>query len=201
MYDARVERRARTAAAAIGLAAICASACGRGEMLDGRTAAGSAPAATAAAPPAGTSAMVHGDHNPKYGGVVLMNGDLHYEVVLPQTGQYHVYFSDAARNELPASMATDVTITVTRPGDAPEIVALQIDETGESWVGQGRPVANPETIARISYAFRGKPYWIDVPFSAAKPAAAPAGTPLAASRSQNLPIAPDPKSSTRSAAH
>ena len=43
----------------------------------------------------GMAGMAHGNHNPKYGGTVLMNGDMHFEVVLNRDGTYHVYFSDA----------------------------------------------------------------------------------------------------------
>ncbi len=113
----------------------------------------------------GMGGMAHGNHNPKFGGTVLMNGDMHFEVVLNRDGKYHVYFSDAARNDLPASMASGVTITVTRPGGMPEPVALHIDDSGESWVGQGTPVKDTDATARIAYSFQGKPYWIDLPFS------------------------------------
>jgi hypothetical protein len=98
--------------------------------------------------------------------VVLMNGDLHFEVVLSRDGRYQVYFSDALREELPASIASHVSVTVTRAGAAPETVILQIDENGESWVGRGRPVDDPaQTTARVSYTADAGPYWIDVPFS------------------------------------
>jgi hypothetical protein len=106
----------------------------------------------------------HGDHNPHFGGLVLMNGELHFEVVLGRDGSARVYFSDATRNELPAATASGVTITVTTTSQAPEIIALHIDESGESWTGRGRPVSAPDATARIAYTARGKPYFIDVPF-------------------------------------
>jgi hypothetical protein len=109
----------------------------------------------------------HGNHDPKYGGMVLMNGDLHFEVVLRRDGRHQVYFSDAIREELPASIASRVDVTVTRPGVVPETVTLHIDESGESWTGRGRPVDDPaRTTARIAYAVQATPYWIDVPFAA-----------------------------------
>src|SRR5262249_42596321 len=105
------------------------------------------------------------DHNPHHGGIVLMNGDLHFEVVLGRAGRYRVYFTDATRADLPASVASAVTITVTQPPRPPETITLQIDEAGESWVGQGRPVATGAASARVAYTAQTKPYWIDVPFS------------------------------------
>jgi len=106
----------------------------------------------------------HGDHNPHYGGIVLMNGDQHFEVVLHRDGSARVYFSDAMRNELPAATASAVTITLTRPSQPPEAIALHIDDSGESWVGHGRPVEDTNATARIAYTSHGKPYFIDVPF-------------------------------------
>jgi hypothetical protein len=84
--------------------------------------------------------------------------------VLGRSGDRRLYFSDAIREELPASTAAGVTVTVTPKAGPPDAVALQIDDSGESWVGRGREVADPDAIARVAYTVRGKPYFIDVPF-------------------------------------
>jgi len=142
---------------------------------------GPTPPVTSAAPAAATSTDAtapHGDHNPHHGGVVLMKGDLHYEVMLDRTGRAHrVWFTDAVREELPASVASDVVLTIRRPGSgqalrpgsgqAPEErIVMQIDETGESWVGNGQPVASPATAtARLAFTIHQDPYWIDIPFA------------------------------------
>ena len=126
------------------------------------------PAANAAPPPASTEGTApHGDHLPHHGGVVLMKGDLHYEVVLDPSGRaHHVYFTDAIREALPASIASDVVLTIRRPAPE-ERIAMQIDDTGESWVGSGDPVATPTTTtARLAFRIDQDPYWIDIPFSA-----------------------------------
>jgi hypothetical protein len=126
-----------------------------------------AAAAVPASPPTG-SAVPHGDHTPHHGGLVMMKGDdLHYEVLLDPSGREHrVYFTDAVREELPASLASDVALTIKRPSQPDEIVAMRIDDAGESWVGRGRPVANPAaTTARLAFSIRHEPYWIDLPFS------------------------------------
>jgi hypothetical protein len=118
---------------------------------------GSAPAA---------APMTHGDHNPRFGGVVLMNGqNLHFEVVLDRAGRHRVYFSDGVRTPLPASAASDVSITIQRRGDERERVPMMIDDRDEGWVGQGRALSGgAEIVARISYVYSGQPYWIDLPF-------------------------------------
>ncbi len=140
---------------------ICfASACSRG-VADSE----SRPKPADSAPAGAAATVPHGNHDPKYGGVVLMNGDLHFEVVLGRDGRYQVYFSDALREELPASTASNVSVTVTRTGAPPETVILQIDESGESWIGRGRPVDDPaHATARVAYTSQAAPYWIDVPF-------------------------------------
>ena len=112
------------------------------------------------------SRMAHGDHNPKYGGTVWMHGDLHFEVVLDPSGEHHVYFSDADRIELPAAVASDVTITIVRTDGDAEPLELEIDEFGESWMAMGRPVEDPEARALVSFVHEGAPYEIDLPFIA-----------------------------------
>lgn len=96
----------------------------------------------------------------------MMKGDLHYEVAFDASGRYRMYFTDATRADLPAATAANASVTVTRPGEPPEGVELRIDEAGESWIGEGRPVDQPEkTMVRVSYTIRGEePYWIDLPF-------------------------------------
>src|SRR5262249_49772054 len=108
----------------------------------------------------------HGDHNPHHGGGGLMKRDLHYEVGLDATGhEYRVYFSDAMREELPASFASSVSRRIRRPSEADEAIPLQIDADGESWVGSGRVVRDPaKTSARVAFTAAHEPYWIDVGF-------------------------------------
>ena len=157
---------------AFGVAAVVAASClGCGGPRRERATSG---AVTAPVPQVPSTAqqqgLPHGDHNPHHGGVVMMKGELHYEVVLDPTGRTHqLYFSDAIREDLPASFASTASFTVKRPGEADEIVPLEIDSTGESWIGSGRSVANPAaTMVRVAFTVENEPYWIDVPFNGAK---------------------------------
>lgn len=118
-----------------------------------------------AAPAHASAGMAHADHTPHHGGLVLMNGDLHFEVVLDPSGRHRLYFSDETRTELPASIASIVTMTVTRTTGAREDLPLEIDEAGESWVARGRAVNDPDAIVRVSYVANGTPYFIDLPWA------------------------------------
>ena len=106
----------------------------------------------------------HGDHSPHHGGMVLMQGELHYEVVLDPKGRHSVWFSDAVREDLPASVASKVAMTVMRPGAAPETLALAIDESGESWVASGRPVSGGDVMVKLAFVARGESHEIEIPY-------------------------------------
>ena len=151
----------RTTAAGLMLCACLAAACSRSAH---EAPAVSTPAAAASPVPAASGTIPHGDHNPHHGGVVFMNGDLHFEVTLGRDGGYRLYFSDAIREELPAATASGVTVTVTQKSVPSETVALHIDDSGEAWIGRGGRVDDPAATARIAYTAYGKPYFIDVPF-------------------------------------
>lgn len=147
-------------------AALGASGCS-GEQQ--RVAAATATPVTAAAADAPVTAMEHGDHNPHHGGVVYMYDDMHYEVVLDPAGHHRVYFTDSAREDLPASVASKVTLTVERPKADPEALSGTIDEHGESWVLNGRAVSEKDTSVRVAFVTKGSEDRIDVPFIAQTP--------------------------------
>jgi hypothetical protein len=115
-------------------------------------------------PAAPLTPVPHGDHSPHHGGIVLMDGDLHFEVILDPEGHHRVYLTDAVRAELPASAVDDVRITVLRPGEPPEPLVPKIDEFGESWVADGRPVSEEESRALVALSYQGAPYEIELPF-------------------------------------
>jgi len=126
------------------------------------------PAAQAATPPADAQhqglTMPHGDHTPHHGGMVLMRDDLHYEVVFEPGGRHRVWFTDAVRSDLPASVVSKVTMTITRPDAPPETLTLAIDDAGESWLANGQPVSGDNVTAKLTYTLDGTPYEIELPF-------------------------------------
>ncbi|MEZ5288305.1 MAG: hypothetical protein R2712_26585 [Vicinamibacterales bacterium] len=148
-------------------------ACGLALMLSACSppAPAPAPAAEPAAPPADSQhagiTEPHGDHTAHHGGMVLMNGDVHYEVVMSPDGSYALWFSDAVR-ELPASIARNVRVEVTRPDGPVETLTLAIDDSGESWVGKGKPLSD-NTIVKVTYDLMGVPSEVEIPYVPARP--------------------------------
>jgi len=127
-----------------------------------------APAATPAPKPndaqhAGITTP-HGDHSAHHGGLVMMNGEVHYEVVLDRGGKHRIWFSDSVREDLPASVASKVMVVVSRKDAAPEEIALRIDDSGESWVADGKPVVGEDVMVKITYLTRGEPFEVELPF-------------------------------------
>lgn len=126
------------------------------------------PAATATPKPADSQhagiTTPHGDHSPHHGGIVMMNGEMHYEVVFDRAGKHRVWFSNAVREDLPASVAANVVMVIGRPMGPAETLALSIDENGESWVAAGAPLDESGTMVKLTYAVRGVPFEIEIPF-------------------------------------
>lgn len=111
----------------------------------------------------------HGDHSPHHGGLVLMNGEVHYEVVLDPSGKHRIWFSDAVREDLPASTAAKVAMVILRKGALDESLELAIDGSGESWVASGRSLAPGEVTVKVSYLLGGQPLEIEIPFTVPTP--------------------------------
>jgi len=82
--------------------------------------------------------------------------------VFDQKGRHRVWFSDAVREDLPASIASNVVMTITPKMGAVEILALKIDDSGESWVADGNPLASGD-IVKLTYSMRGEPLEIEIP--------------------------------------
>jgi hypothetical protein len=97
--------------------------------------------------------------------MVLMKGELHYEVVLDSKGRHAIWFSDAVREDLPASVASKVAMIVSRPAASPEFLTLAIDDSGESWVASGREVTGDDVMVTVTFVARGEPVEIEIPFT------------------------------------
>ena len=93
-----------------------------------------------------------------------MKGDLHFEVVLSRGGTHVVYFSDAARAELPAAIASEVTLAFSSGESSGETLRAEVDESGESWIVKSSPLTGKDVTARVSFVVDDEPYWIDIPY-------------------------------------
>ena len=92
----------------------------------------------------------------------MMNGETHYEVVFAKDGKHQVWFSDAVREDLPASIASNVVMVVMPRMGAAETFALKIDDSGESWVADGNQLASGD-IVKLTFSMRGEPFEIEIP--------------------------------------
>ena len=101
----------------------------------------------------------------KHGGVVFKGGPLHLEFVLLAPTRYAVYFNGTSGEELPASIVSDVSLSIQRTGRPAENLTLRIDDAGKSWLANGSADAAPISAARISYRFRGRAEQAEAPVS------------------------------------
>ena len=107
----------------------------------------------------------HGDHDAAHGGFVMMYQDLHFEVTAVAGGGVQLYFTDAARSELPAATVSDVAVEIESAGKAIETVTMSISAGGDFWEGPSKPVTDPDAIVRVGFLYAGKPLVLDVPAS------------------------------------
>jgi hypothetical protein len=96
---------------------------------------------------------------------------------------------------LPASFASAVTVTIDRKDNQPEKLMLARDAGDRMWEAAGRPIPEPDAMARVEYTAPGKdkPYWIElrVGGGAAKPSAGPNGGMVAKSAGGRIELVAD----------
>lgn len=105
----------------------------------------------------------HGNHDPKFNGLVMMYVDLHFEVVLGEKGGVRVYYSDDARSELPAAVVSGLRVDILRKDAEPESVAMSVSAAGDYWEGRGQVVEDRETIVRVAFVFQDEPLVFELP--------------------------------------
>jgi len=109
----------------------------------------------------------HGDHNPKFGGLVLMYGVLHFEIVARPEGAIQLHLSDAMRTPMPATTVSDVTVEVEHADGSFETVAMAISEAGDFWQGSSAPLEGGEaTTVHLAFVAFGDPYVYALPLNA-----------------------------------
>ena len=107
----------------------------------------------------------HEDHNSRYGGFVMMFLEMHFEIVVPNSGGLKIYYSNEMRIEMPASVVSDVAVEIERPGGTFESVSMFISDDGGHWGGDSTPIIDPDSIIRLAFLFQGEPFVLDIPAS------------------------------------
>ncbi len=108
--------------------------------------------------------LPHHDHSSRRGGLVLMDGDVHFEIVADFAGSHTVLFSDEYRRPLPASAIEEATLTVMRKGQARETLAFTSAGEDGTWSATGAPIRSPSVDVEFVYRRRGaaEPYSIEL---------------------------------------
>ncbi|MEP7123955.1 MAG: hypothetical protein ABJE95_23715 [Byssovorax sp.] len=91
----------------------------------------------------------HVDHSPRHGGVVMMSGDVHIELVVGPSGSVFLYPSNATRTPIPPSEAQG-TIRIDRPGSR-AILPLRPDPASGALTVAGPP---PKAAADYTYSLQ-----------------------------------------------
>jgi len=112
----------------------------------------------------------HGDHMPKFGGLVLMYGVLHFEIVADAEAGLLLHLIDAMRTPMPAVTVSDVTIEVERANQKVENIAMRISDAGDFWSGLSKPLGDAEsTTVHLAFVAFGNPYVYALPLTAIWP--------------------------------
>jgi Heavy metal binding domain len=83
----------------------------------------------------------------KYRGSAVSGNGLHLDLSISADGSYTVYFMDPSGDDLPAAQLKDVAV---------DRVGLNINDTGETWIGKGAlPTADGAKLG-VSFSFLGK---------------------------------------------
>ena len=110
--------------------------------------------------------LMHGDHNPRHGGFVLMYGeDLHYEVVLSRSGKVQLWLSGPTRDPLPAARVSAVKIEMEAAMGKRETVQMAVDPTGQCWQGQGGMLSDPDAMLHLSFTYEAMVVELSLPAS------------------------------------
>ncbi len=96
---------------------------------------------------------------PKFRGAAKVAG-LEADVGVTAGGDYNISFLDEAGDDVPAASASNVTVEADR-----EAVRFDLNDTGESWVGKGRPPRDAATPLHLMFTFQGKSASGDVPLT------------------------------------
>ena len=88
--------------------------------------------------------------------------DLHYEVVLTPAGNVELWLSNAVRDDLPASVVSDVAAEIEREG-VRQNIDMAISDGGDAWVGRANAVKPAGATLHLGFVYRGEPAALSFP--------------------------------------
>ena len=103
------------------------------------------------------------EHGAPHGGVVTAAKDGHCETVLLPKGGVRVYLTDAASRDLPATMASDVSVEIEGGDKKTDAVPMTISAGGDFWEGPYKPVTDAKGIVHAAFVLQGEPVVVDLP--------------------------------------
>ena len=110
--------------------------------------------------------MRHGNHDPGFGGLVLMYAMQHFEIVARPEGGIELHLSDAMRTPMPAVSVSEVTVEIAREGEGFEYVPMTVSEAGDYWKGPSAPLDDPRnTTVHLAFVAFGDPYVYALPLA------------------------------------
>lgn len=108
--------------------------------------------------------MMHGDHNPRHGGYVLMYGeDLHYEIVVIRHARVQIWLSGPMRGPLAPAIIADVGVEIERADKGRETIKMSVDHAGRCWEGIARKGVNADATLLLAFSYRSNPVRVALP--------------------------------------
>jgi hypothetical protein len=107
--------------------------------------------------------VVHGDHDAHHGGFVMMYRDLHCEVVLKAGGEVQLYYTDAMRADLPASVVSQVAVEIEKSPGKSETVAMGLSAGGDYWEGKAKTPVTAASMLHVAFVFQAEPVVVNLP--------------------------------------
>jgi len=114
-------------------------------------------------PPAAVLGHQGHEHGAPHGGVVTAAKDGHCETVLLPKGGVRVYLTDAASRDLPAAMASDVSVEIEGGDKKTDTVPMTISAGGDFWEGPYKPVTDANGIVHVAFVLQGESVVVDLP--------------------------------------
>lgn len=103
------------------------------------------------------------EHFAPHGGIITPYKDGHCETVLLPKGGVRIYLTDAAGHDLPATLASDVSLEIEGGDKKTDTVIMTVSASGDFWEGPYRRLTDAKGIVHVAFVLNGDPVVIDLP--------------------------------------